>query len=675
MSNYTQLITRILDAYHQFLVEDWISLYLSRNEILDQSALFTRPEWINRLLTVIEKLLKNNDMLPAQILMDEFAFEQVLAGKSVEAGLDAIFLGKQALLRYILNEAKDEMAIFASLPTADMVFNRLATVYFQSFLEQAQKVSARTGGLLTAAEANPVPTTYAGLEVHSVLKDMVLTLMNSIHSSQAFVYLKGKNEDNFYPFFSLGPLTVIEKQAFNTQLVNIEGAQWLGSLFIEQEPIQISAQEAAQVPLNLFHTLEITSALLLPISTQNQHLGFMVFIKGREDDEKFLSDQVQLAHTISHSMALALENELLYEEKKKRLAETDGLRQITFALLQKLNLEEVLEIVSKEALRLTAAQASSVYLLHDEHWLHLAHHEGEFSGPNQKWLAVEGSQQGFAAMQKKPVVENITASGKTETFLLAVPLQINNETVGILDVVKKHYAFSTDDIRIIKLFAAQATIAIENARLYQQGEQLAIWQERQRLARNLHDSVNQAVFGITLYAKAALRHLDTGKFDKLKQNLLDLTDTAKESLAEMRMLVHELNPPMIEQRGLKSAIENRLKTVEERVGTRCHFQADDHLDIPLYVEEELYRIVQEALNNILKHSNAEEITISIHQRDRKVSLSIQDNGVGFDVDRKMKIEGYVGLKSMQDRAANIDARLTITSQLGCGTTINVEVEI
>jgi len=675
MANYTQLINRILESQHQFLVEDWISLYLNRTEILDQSTLFSKPEWINRLLIVIEKLLKNNDMLAAQLLMDEFAFEQVSAGKSVEDGLEAIFLGKQALNKYILIESKDEMALFASLPTADMVFNRLAVVYFQSYIEQSQKKNTKNIDLLVNSAASPLPTTYAGLEVHAILKEMVLTLMNSIKTSQAFVYLKGKNEDIFYPFFSLGPLTVLDKQTFNMQPVNLDDAHWLGTLFIEQEPLQIYPGEVAQVPLNLFRTLEMNSALILPISTQNQHLGFMMFIKGKTDDRSFSADQVHLAHTISHSMALALENELLYEEKKKRLAETDGLRQITFALLQKLNLEEVLEIVCKEAKRLTSAQGSSVYLLHDENWLHMAHQEGETTTNNQKWLSVEDSQQGFAVKQKKPVIENLPAPQGLETFLLALPLQINNETVGVLDVVKKHYQFTSDDIRIIKLFAAQATIAIENARLYQQSEQLAIWQERQRLARNLHDSVNQAVFGITLYAKAALRHLDAGKYDKLKQNLLDLTDTAKESLAEMRMLVHELHPPMIEQRGLASAIENRLKTVEERVGVKCEFVMDDHLDIPLFVEEELYRIVQESLNNILKHSNAEKVSIHLAQKGRKVQLIIEDNGVGFDLDRKMQIEGYVGLKSMQERAQNIDAVFDISSQLGIGTKITVEVEV
>jgi signal transduction histidine kinase len=676
MANYTQLITRILESHHQFLVEDWISLYLNHNEILDQSTLFSKPEWINRLLTVIEQLLINNDMLPAQILMDEFAFEQVAAGKSVEDGLDALFLGKQALLKYVLNNAKDEISLFASLPTADLVFNRLAVVYFQSYLDQSQRKSSKKVDMVADSNSTPLPTTYAGLEVHTVLKEMVLTLMNSINASQAFVYLKGKNEDTFYPFFSLGPLTVVDKQSFNMQPVNLENAQWLGSLFIEQEPMQIYPEEAMQVPLNLFRTLEMNSALILPISTQNQHLGFMVFAKSKtEEGRSFVSDQVHLAHTISHSMALALENELLYEEKKKRLAETDGLRQITFALLQKLNLEEVLEIVCAEARRLTAAQGSSVYLLHDEQWLHLAHHKGEQSTQNQKWLAVNDSQQGFAVLQKKPVIEALPVSEGLETFLLALPLQINNEIVGVLDVVKKHYQFTNDDIRIIKLFAAQATIAIENARIYQQSEQLAIWQERQRLARNLHDSVNQAVFGITLYAKAALRHLDAGKYDKLKQNLLDLTDTAKESLAEMRMLVHELHPPMIEQHGLVSAIENRLKTVEERVGIRCTFVADDHLEIPLFVEEELYRIVQEGLNNILKHSNAEEVRIILTQKDHQVQLIIEDNGVGFDLDRKMQIEGYVGLKSMRERAQNIDAIFDITTQLGGGTKISIKVGV
>ena len=197
--------------------------------------------------------------------------------------------------------------------------------------------------------------------------------------------------------------------------------------------------------------------------------------------------------------------------------------------------------------------------------------------------------------------------------MLAVPLKMQGEVIGVLDVVNKKFGFTPEDVRVMKLFADQAAMAIEHARLYQSAEQVAILEERQRLARELHDSVNQALYGINLYASAANRKLAANDLDSVRKNLEILGTTARDALAEMRLLVFELRPPVLKQKGLVNAIQDRLKSVEERTGIEVGLKSRITSHIPMHIEEALYRIVQEALNNITKHAQAQHVTIHLIQ--------------------------------------------------------------
>ena len=226
----------------------------------------------------------------------------------------------------------------------------------------------------------------------------------------------------------------------------------------------------------------------------------------------------------------------------------------------------------------------------------------------------------------------------------------------------------------MKLFADQAAMAIEHARLYQSAEQVAILEERQRLARELHDSVNQALYAINLYASAANRKLLANDPDGARQNLETLANTAKDALAEMRLLVFELRPPILKQKGLVNAIQERLKSVEERTGLEIGLKARITSSLPAHIEEALYRIVQEALNNIIKHAQAKHVTIHLIQSGQTLLLHVQDDGIGFDV-KAASQSGGLGLKTMRERADSIQASFTIQSASGEGSNISVKVEL
>jgi signal transduction histidine kinase/ligand-binding sensor domain-containing protein len=206
--------------------------------------------------------------------------------------------------------------------------------------------------------------------------------------------------------------------------------------------------------------------------------------------------------------------------------------------------------------------------------------------------------------------------------------------------------------------------------LRQRERERAVAEERNRLARELHDSVTQALYGVTLYSQAAAGHLALGHMDRVTEHLQELQDTAQEALAEMRLLVFELRPPILEEQGLVAAFQARLLAVEGRTGLKTEFKTNVEKRLPLDVEEGLYRIAQEALNNALKHAQARHVKVHLRHTEHTVTLEIADDGIGFDPTTAHD-RGGLGLSAMEERAAELGGRLTVQSAPGSGTRIVV----
>jgi len=258
--------------------------------------------------------------------------------------------------------------------------------------------------------------------------------------------------------------------------------------------------------------------------------------------------------------------------------------------------------------------------------------------------------------------------------ILVVPLRVKDTIIGVLDVVNKSEGFSKDDVRILNLFATQAAIAIENARLREQAEQLAVLEERQRLARELHDSVTQALYSVNLYANATELALSSGKMDIAIENLHELNNMAREAMLDMRTLIFELHPPVLEKVGLVAALRTRLEAVEARSGIQTGIHVEGERRLPLSLETELYRLAQEALTNAVKHSKANEVTLRMRFDEQRLYFEMRDDGIGFDLMAASQ-SGGLGLQSMQERANQIDGELTIESTPGEGTAVRVVVEV
>jgi signal transduction histidine kinase len=381
----------------------------------------------------------------------------------------------------------------------------------------------------------------------------------------------------------------------------------------------------------------------------------------------------------SHLFSDAMHHQL-FVETRLRLAESESLQRTTTGLLEKLDLDEVLEIVSSEACRLTGATGSAVLLLEDEDWLNVTVSTGQ-PLPVLERLPIEDSLAGMAVQQETHMLVNIFPSqvqayhrNQDLESILVVPLRAKDTIIGVLDVVNKLEGFSEDDVRILNLFAAEAAIAIENARLREQAEQLAVLEERQRLARELHDSVTQAIYSVNLYANATQLAISSGKMDVASENLKELSGMAREAMLDMRMLIFELHPPVLEKEGLVAALKTRLDAVEARSGIQTSVQVEGERRLPLSLETELYRLAQEALANAVKHAKANEVNLLLRFAEQRLTLEIRDDGVGFDLISASQ-SGGLGINSMQERVKQIDGELTIESTPGKGTLVRVVVEV
>jgi signal transduction histidine kinase len=278
-----------------------------------------------------------------------------------------------------------------------------------------------------------------------------------------------------------------------------------------------------------------------------------------------------------------------------------------------------------------------------------------------------------AATLRKALGDKIPTAG--ETFirsLMLVPLVTRGQIIGVLSVSNgAPAAFGSREPGLALGIARQASVAIENARLHERAQQAAVVEERQRLSRELHDSVTQALYGISLYAEAAGRALTDGEMQPVANNLQEIRDTTQEALGEMRLLLFELRPPLLQERGLAAALRARLQGVETRAGLVARFDCQSEERLSPEKEQELYRVAQEALNNVLKHAHAGHVDVNLAVANGDATLEVIDDGVGFESSYS---GGYgLGVRGMHERVERLGGTLRIDTSPGEGTHVHVEV--
>jgi signal transduction histidine kinase/ligand-binding sensor domain-containing protein len=428
----------------------------------------------------------------------------------------------------------------------------------------------------------------------------------------------------------------------------------------------------------------IQSAAIAPLTVKEQVMGTLVVMGTLEGKKEFAPPDLDLLVAFANQAATAIENAQLFEAERQRADELDALRTTMADVTAELELSALLQAIVERAAGLLDATGGE-FGLYDESSQELrivvSYNLGkDYVGTRH--TVGQGAMGLVVETGESLIIDDYqTWEGALEQYghihaTLATPLKVGNRLVGVFTTVTgdPDRQFTSADLHLLNLFAQQAAIAIENARLYEQAQQLAVMEERQRLARDLHDSVTQALYGMMLYSEAAAEELTLRQLDIVAEYLRELRQTAQEALAEMRLLIHELRPPVLAEEGLVPALQARLQAVEGRAGLKTEFSAEMEDRLPPQVEEGLYRIAQEALNNALKHAQASTIAVHLHHiaEEGVVILEITDDGTGFDP-AAVAGKGGLGLSAMEERAAELGGRLTVESGTEGGTRVRLEV--
>jgi two-component system NarL family sensor kinase len=306
-------------------------------------------------------------------------------------------------------------------------------------------------------------------------------------------------------------------------------------------------------------------------------------------------------------------------------------------------------------------------------------------------VKVSSHAPGKAAKDGRPVV----ASGPNLDRLLspcmkrdegvlayvAVPIRTSDGIIGVLDVAcRKARGFDDDDLNLLNAVGSQISVAIQNAQLYERTTALAVAEERNWLAREMHDTLAQGLIALTIQLELADTALksssDVASAIKSIQSALRI---ARENLEEARLSVAYLRGDILERPPLPDALANLAQKVSENTGVVVSFLFPKHLKrrFPVNIEEALLRVATEALNNVWKHAHAKRVHISLKRRRNSLYMTIKDDGVGFyPLDHMMSsAEGHVGILGMHERIRRVGGQLEVKSRPGRGTSVQAVVPL
>lgn len=330
-----------------------------------------------------------------------------------------------------------------------------------------------------------------------------------------------------------------------------------------------------------------------------------------------------------------------FAETRRQLVESRSLEQLDVSLLHLRSLPETIDLIEHEARRLSDAAEARVELAAE------ARETLGVDDPRAPWPLTPDS--------------------------VVLPLRTEQGLVGRLFLSGLDEPPAPSDRELLRRFAEHAAGAIGQALFHTHKERLAALEERQSLARDLHDSVAQSLYGATMYAEAASRRLDAADAEAARDLIVKLRQVCVGALREMRLLLFQMRPPSGGE-GLEERIRARLAAVEERAATSAELHVEGLRKLPPELESALLAICTEALNNSLRHADATRVEIRIRQQRERLTLEVVDDGRGFDPEAE-RDAGGMGLTGMAERAARLGGRLSVCSEPGGGTRIEVEVPI
>jgi signal transduction histidine kinase len=400
----------------------------------------------------------------------------------------------------------------------------------------------------------------------------------------------------------------------------------------------------------------------------------------REDEE--------IVQLLAGQAAVAIENARLYESATRWSQQLESLIEVGAALARETELPNLLNLVARRLRELLGARLVLIALPGDDGDLRVESADGEDAAEFVGMRLARGSSKSGRVLDRgrserldslldDPEVDRDFARRMGMRAALFVPLLVGERPIGVIQALDKLGAdrrFTNEDLRVTETFAAQAAIAVDTtARVAQdalrravEGQEL----ERRRLARELHDETGQALTSILL----GLSALEEAKgADATRAGLQKVRELVVATLQDVRRLAVELRPAALDDFGLAAALERLAESFSEQTGITMEVEAGlGHERLPSNVETVLYRLIQEALTNVVKHAQAKHVSIVLRRKEGAVTAVIEDDGQGFTNGQGGSGLGLVG---MRERVALVNGRLRIESAPDAGTTLLVEIPV
>jgi signal transduction histidine kinase len=461
----------------------------------------------------------------------------------------------------------------------------------------------------------------------------------------------------------------------------------LGVLIRDAEPLRLhdlnTDARAVGFPPN--HP-PMTTFLGVPVALRGVGYGNL-YLTEKEDGADFTAEDEETVLLLAAQAAVAIENARLYEAATRWSAQLESLNEVADALVTEFDLGRLLQLVAERLHGLLHASSVFIALPFGDG----ARLEAVAGDASEQFVGLEIPERSktVAVLRRKrservdsalddPEIDQVSARRLGMRTALYVPLLLRDEAIGVItarDKLGPDGRFTDEDLRLAEVFAQRASVAVELSRLVArdalQRVVTAQEAERHRLARELHDETGQALTSILL----GLRSVEDAPDGEARTAAVGtLRSLVRETLQDVRQLAVDLRPTALDDFGLVPALERLAATFAESTGIAVDFEASlPPGRLPPEVETALYRIVQEALTNIVKHARASRVSIVVARKPSSVTAVIEDDGVGFDL-ASARVDG-LGLVGMRERVALLGGRLVIETDPDAGTTCMAEVPL
>jgi signal transduction histidine kinase len=538
-------------------------------------------------------------------------------------------------------------------------------------------------------------TLTSELSVEAVLQrltESAAALTGARYAALGVIDRSGKGLERFIPV-GVSEQTIKEIGDFPS------GRGILGVLIREASPLRLHdlTEDPRSVGFPPGHPL-MRTFLGVPILLRTVTYGNL-YLAEKKDGEDFTKEDEELVTLLAAQAAVAIENARLYESATHWLRQLETMNEVGNALAGELELPRLLALIADRLRQLVGARLVFIALPAGDGDLRIeaASDHKQLSQLIGSRLSFESTKTGRVfgrgrpervdSLLDDPEIDHALARRFAEltglpvpTSGLYMPLVVRGRTIGIITVHDKlppagggDLRFSDDDVRLAEAFAARAAVAVD---LSQRVERDALRRavgaqelERKRLARELHDETGQALTSVLL----GLRTVEeTRNEEDRRKAIAALREIAVATLQDVRRLALELRPKALDDFGLVPAIERLTEALREQTGLRVDFETRLDERLSGEVETCLYRIVQEALTNVVKHARARHVSVVLMRKDSGVAAIIEDDGRGFAPGRRSEGLGLVG---MRERLALLDGTLTVESAPGTGTTVVAEVPL